>query len=582
MAKKDKKTQAEPAERDDALFEVLNKNRKRKRRKIIITVIVVAAVVAILAIVGVNMLQRRVEEQFGGDAAEVLSHTVTTGTISTVVSGSGSLEAEDLESITVPAGVTVNEVLVRKNASVEQGTVLATVDMASVISAMADLQAEIDALDDEISNAEDDALKTTVTAGVAGRVKAVFGKKGDKVADVMYENGALALLSLDGYMSFTLNTESLQAGDQVTVLRPNGKKITGKVDSVVAGVATVLVTDNGPQYGEEVSVTDGDGQELGTAKLEIHSPLRITGYAGTISGVKASEGDKVSASTKLFTLKDTEYSANYESLLRTRSEKEEQLLELLQIQHDGALLAQKKGSVQSVDFTENSTEGSTAVVTLSADETMSVTITVDETDILSLELGQQVFVTVSSVSDSSFAGTLTEIDRTGTGSGSYSAVVELQKQSGMLAGMTASVSVQIEGVDNALLIPLDALHLTSDGAYVYTTYDPQRQEYGGKVDVVTGLQSSTYVEIKSGLKEGDTVYYTEQKTENSFGFGNMGGQMPNFGGGGEMPNFGGGGSGQMPNFGGSGSGQMPSFSGSGSGQMPSFGGSGSGRPNRGG
>ena len=577
MAKKEKKVQSAPAQKDDALFEALSLNRKKKRRKIIITVVSIVLVVAILGVIGVNALQRKVQQQFGGTGAEVLSYTVTTGTISKVVSGSGSLTAVDLESITVPAGVTVNKVLVKKNAAVEQGTVLATVDMASVISTMADLQTEIDELDAQISNAEGDALSSTVAAGVSGRVKVLFGQKGDKVADVMYEHGALAILSLDGYMSFTLNTETLASGDQVTVTRSNGKKITGNVESVVAGVATVLVSDNGPEYGEEVTVTDGKGQVLGTVTLDIHSPLRITGYAGTISAVKVSEGEKVSASAKLFTLKDTEYSANYESLLRTRGEKEEQLLSLLQIQHDGAILAQKNGSVQSVDFTENSTQGSTSVVTLSADEKMSVTITVDETDILSLEVGQQVYVTVSSVGDSSFAGTLTEIDKTGTGSGSYSAVVELSKQSGMLSGMTASVSVQIEGVDNALLIPLEALHLTSDGAYVYTSYDPQRQEYGGRVDVVTGLQNSSYVEIKSGLKEGDAVYYTEAQENNSFGgFGGMGG----FGGGsGQMPNFGGSSS-QMPNFGGS-SGQMPNFGGS-SGQMPNFSGSGSsGRPSRG-
>ena len=32
----------------------------------------------------------------------------------------------------------------------------------------------------------------------------------------------------------------------------------------------------------------------------------------------------------------------------------------------------------------------------------------------------------------------------------------------------------------------------------------------GKVDVVTGIENSTYIEIKSGLSVGDTVYYTEQ------------------------------------------------------------------------
>ena len=565
MGRKEKDIRQEQVQRDDALFEALDKNRKRKRRKIIITVVSIVLVVAVLAVLGVSFLQRRVREQFASTGAEVLSHTVSTGSISTVVSGSGSLADVDLESVTVPAGVTVNKVLVKKNATVQKGTVLATVDMASVISAMAVLQTEIDELDDQISNAEDDATGSSVKAGVAGRVKAVFAKKNEKVADVMYDDGALAIISLDGYMSATLETDALKIGDKVTVVLSGGKKVTGKVDNVIAGVATILVTDNGPRYREEVKVLDSKSKELGTAKLEIHSPLRITGYAGTISAVKVSEGDKVSASTKLFTLKDTEYSANYEALLRTRSEKEETLLALLKIQHDGAVLADKPGSVQSVDFTENMEDAETPVVTLSADQKMSVTVTVDETDILSLELGQQVYVTVSSVSEDVFAGTLTEIDRSGT-SGSYSAVVELEKSSGMLSGMTASVSVQIEGVENALLIPVDALHLTSDGAYVYTSYDPEREEYGGRVDVVIGLQNSTYVEIKSGLQAGDTVYYTEPVKNNGFGgFGNMGG----FGGNGQMPNFGGNGG----QWGGSSGSQRPGSSGN---QRPS--GSGNQRP----
>ena len=131
----------------------------------------------------------------------------------------------------------------------------------------------------------------------------------------------------------------------------------------------------------------------------------------------------------------------------------------------------------------------------------------------------------------------------------------------MLSGMTASVSVKIEGVDDAILIPIEALHKTSDGAYVYTSYNEEYQEYGGKVDVVTGLENSTYVEIKSGLSVGDTVYYTEQES----GFGS-------FGSGGFPGGIGGSGGG-MPDFGGD---QMPDFGG---GQMPDFGGnSGSGRP----
>ena len=550
MSKKEKAV----ASKDDSLFEALGKNKKRRRRRILITMVSIAAVLAITGVVGVAALQRKVRQEFASSAGVVLSHTVSTGTISTVVSGSGSLTDVDLESITVPDGVEITEVLVKPNDTVAVGDILATVDMASVVSAMADLQAEIEALDEEISDAEDDEASDVIYAGVSGRVKAIFAEADDEVADVMYEQGALALLSLDGCMAVDIESEGLSSGDSVTVKLSDGSKVTGTVESSIGGVATILITDNGPEYEEAVTVLDADGAQLGEGNLYIHSALRVTAYAGTVEAVKTSLNKTVSSSAKLFTLEDTAYSANYNSLLRNRSEKEEVLLQLLTIQRDGAVLASMPGSVYSVDYEE----GGTSIATLSADEKMSVTISVDESDILSLALGQQVTVSVASVSEDSFEGTLTEIDRTSASSGTYSAVVEIDKAEGMLSGMTASVSVQIEGVENAILIPIEALHLTSDGAYVYTSYNEEYQEYGGKVDVVTGLENSTYVEIKSGLNVGDTVYYTE--SQSSFGgFGGMGGfpggmgEMPDFGGG-NMPSFEGGG---MPNFGGDRPGGFP-------------------------
>ena len=564
MAKKDKQTDVPVSQRDDALFETLGKNKKRKKRRIIITVVSIVLVFAIIAVVGVSFLRQRVREQFASGSGEVLSYEVSTGSISTVVSGSGSLTDVDLESITVPEGVEITEVKVKRNQTIARGDILATVDMASVVSAMADLQLQIEDLDEQLIDAEDDSASTTIYAGVTGRVKAIFGEAELSVPDVMYEHGALALLSLDGYMAVDIETDALAVGDSVTVRLSDEEEVSGTVESVVGGKATVLVTDNGPEYDETVTVLNGVGTALGTGNLYIHSSLKITGYAGTISRVNTSLNAKVSDTTRLFTLEDTGYSANYTSLLRDRAELEETLLELLTIQRDGAVLAANDGSVYSVDYSD---EAATSVITLSADEKMSVTISVDESDILSLELGQSVSVSVSSVSEDSFEGTLTEINRTSSSSGTYSAVIEITKEEGMLSGMTASASVRIEGVDNAILIPIEALHKTSDGAYVYTSYNEEYQEYGGKVDVVTGLENSTYVEIKSGLKVGDTVYYTEE--ESGFNFGNMpgGGNFPggmDFGNmpgdsGSERPDFGGG---QMPDFGGGG-GERP-----GSGNFP--------------
>ena len=568
MSKKKQQATQMPSlnEKDDALFEALGKSKKKKKRKILRTVISIVLILAIVLVAGVSVLQRRVREQFAKSDVEILSYEVTTGTISTLVSGSGTLQNVDTESVDIPSGVELTEILVSYSDAVEAGDLIATVDMGSVRSSMSEFQTVISELDEQISDAEGDKVSSYIKAGVSGRVKIIHVEKDTEVADAMVAHGAVAVLSLDGYMAVEIRTEALSQGDAVTVILADGDAVTGTVEHAAAGKAIVLVTDNGPAYDEEVTVHSEDGITLGSGKLYIHNPLAVTGYAGTVSRVNVKENQKVSASTTLLTLTNTASSANYDALLRQRQEAEEVLLELLMIQRNGGITAPISGSIYSVS--EIDAEELTEVAVISPDVSMSVTITVDESDILSLAVGQEADVTVSSVSDETLKGLVTEIDKTGA-SGSYTALIRLDKVTGMLPGMTASVDVRIEGVDDAIIIPVDALNRTSTGAYVYTSYDEETQQYGGRVDVVTGLSNDNYVEIKSGLSVGDKVYYTESR---SFGnmFGNMGfGNRP--GGNGDM------GFGNMPNMPGNnssrpGSNNMP-------GNMPNF--NGNSRPNRG-
>ena len=567
--KVDAKGTTELNAKDEALFEALHQTKKAKKRKLIRTIIVIVVVLAVVLASGVSILRRQVRQQFGSSREEVLSEQAERGTISTVVSGSGMLVNVDTETVSVPTGVEVTEILVAYGDTVEEGDLLAVVDMSTVRTAMSELQAEIEDLDDQITDAEGDTISSYVKAGVKGRVKIIYGKEGMLVEDAMVDYGGLAVISLDGYMAVQIETDALKEGDAVTVTLSDGEETDGTVKSVVGKTATVLVTDNGPEYDEEVTVKTEAGTEVGAGKLYIHNPLMVTGYAGTVKTVKAKLNQQVSTSTKLFILTDTSSTASYDALLRSRSEKEETLLELLLIQRYGGMVSPISGSVYSVadldSEDDEETEEITDIITLSPDVSMSVTISVDESDILSLELGQTADVTVSSVSDETLPGTVTEIDKTDS-SGSYTAVVTLDKVQGMIPGMTASVDVRIEGVDDAILIPVDALHQTSTGYYVYTSYDEGTEEFGGKVDVIPGISNSNYVEIKSGLKEGDTVYYTEaQDFFSAMGFGNMG-SMPNMGGN----------SGSMPDFGGSGGGNRPS-GGMPSGGMPSGGGMPGGR-----
>ena len=544
---------SEQNQRSDALFEVLSQNKKKRKRKILRTVLIIIAVIAVILVSLVFYLRHRVEQRFASSATEVLRYEVTTGTINTIVSGSGTLAQVDVEDITVPTGVEIIEVLVENRDTVSQGDILATVDMATVMTTLADVQDQLDDLDDEIADAKGDTVSSNITAGVSGRVKRILAEKDTDVTACMAENGALAYLSLDGYMAVDIETDSLTKDEKVTVRRADGAELEGKVSSAVKGKATVLVTDNGPKFDEEVTILR-DGTEVGSGKLYIHSPLAIIGYAGTVSGVSVAENASVQSYTTIFTLKNTSFSANYDTLLRDRQDLEETMMDLLTIYRVGAVAAPFDGTVSSVLFDEEAGKGQTNVLTLYPNQSMSITISVDETDILALKEGQEAEVVVSSVSDEALTGIVTDISReatTASGISLYSAEVTVDNVPGMLPGMTADVDVKIEGVENAIIIPVEALRQTSAISYVFTTYDEETKQYGGMVEVTTGMQNDTYVEILSGLQVGDTVCYTEQKSFFEIMFGAMGGGMPSGGpggmSGGQRPgNMGGG----APNFGG--------------------------------
>ena len=542
---------------DEELFSSLEKKKKKKKRKRRITVIIIVALVLVALAVTVATLRKRVTEKFT-EEEDVKSAQAALGSISTTVSGSGQLSEVDEEELTVPAGVKLNEVVVSAHDTVSRGDVLATLDIPSVMSAMSDIQSEIDDLDGELSDAARDAVNSSVKAGVGGRVKKIYAAVGDSVMNRMYSDGALALISLDGYMAVEIRTDALSAGEAVTVELPDGKSVNGTVETAGSGAAVVLVSDDGPELGAAVTVRSAEGAEIGSGELYIHNSLKITGISGTVSRINTAENRKVYSNTVLFTLKDTSYSANYESLLKERNDKEEILVELVSLYRSGALLAPYDGSVTSVDYDEDAVDESkeTPIVTMSPDESMMVSINIDESEILSLELGQSAQVTVDSIGENVFVGELTKINKTASSASGvtrYAAEITLPKEAGMLAGMSASVIIRIQGVDGAVIIPLDALHQTSAVSYVYTGYNKETRQYEGLREVVAGISNSSYVEIISGLNEGETVYYTESET---FSFGNFGfgGNRPSGGndipsgdfGGGSMPSggFSGGGGGK--------------------------------------
>lgn len=552
----------------------------RRKSKItaggIVRVIIVLLFLLAAGAAAVRYMSSRVESEYAqDDKEEASSAQVTRGSISTSVYGSGRLYDDDEESFTIPEDVELEEIYVQPGEKVEEGQLFATVNLNSVLTAMAALEDEIAALDSQINSASIQSASGYLSSSVYGRVKKIYAETGDSVADVMREHGALMLLSLDGFMALDveIGEGALFAGESVTLVSESSLSYPGTVDSVLGNVATVLLSDQGTVYGERLEVISSSGESVGSGVLYIHSPLKVIGYTGTVSFVNVRDNSVVYSGSTLLSLSDMSNSAKYEGLLRERAKLEDEMGRLIRIYRDGAIYFELSGTVKTVSAsdaedraqaeaeaaangtTATTTENAVEYYTLSPDKSMSVSLSVDESDILSVSVGQSATVTVDALDDQSFSGSVTEIDRVGESSSgvtSYTALVSIEKSESMLAGMSASATISIEGVENALLIPVDALKKTSTSYYVYTALNEDGTP-GGMREVSVGISNAQYVEIKDGLSEGETVYYYENEDEGFFGGGmsgmgsgmsGMGGGMPGMGGG--RPNMGGG----MPNMGG--------------------------------
>ena len=156
------------------------------------------------------------------------------------------------------------------------------------------------------------------------------------------------------------------------------------------------------------------------------------------------------------------------------------------------------------------------ILSVTPQETVTVSITIDELDILDVHKGQEASVTLDALHGQVFTGVITEVNRNASNSGGhskYSAVVELKRIPNMLGGMNASVSITTENLKGILVVPAEALDEQDGQTIVYTSYDSRTETPGSPVAVKTGLSDGISVQILSGLSEGDTVWYEYYEAE---------------------------------------------------------------------
>jgi macrolide-specific efflux system membrane fusion protein len=159
----------------------------------------------------------------------------------------------------------------------------------------------------------------------------------------------------------------------------------------------------------------------------------------------------------------------------------------------------------STSSSGTSTVSSSRVAVITNDATPIINVTLGETDVPNVKIGQKATVTFDSITSETFTGVVATVDRIGTISSnvtSYGVNIKLDSGSNqILPNMAATADIIIDTATDALYVPSAAL-VTQNG----TTY--AKTLVGGKevdVTVETGISDDTNTVITSGLTEGETV-----------------------------------------------------------------------------
>ena len=669
------------------------------------------------------------------DKASILSAEAALADISKTVSGAGTLTDEDAVEIKLPYGVEVTKYLVNNGDFVTEGQPLAEVDRIDVMNSIYEYQEDIEYVETQMALYTDTGEMNFLTTASAGRVMELYADVGDSISDVMLEHGALAVLSLDGLLAVDIETDAIPVGSSVGVAAPDGTILSGHAESKKNGVTVITINQDGRTVGESVSVFNENSETIGSGELYVHSPLKISGYNGTIEAVHVKINQDMQAGGTVFTYSGNSSSAEYDVYAAKHTELAGYMEELFKMYTDGTVNASAAGVVSGIDedaaaellaasgdgsaaldlltnvttlenggtdhvvsdtaaegypyvyyeagkvnymvtnydaavnpgiyysagvitavnldnngeivsvayretrgdryevsrqaldavingadcdegkilpvpsyglnagnakegalllFTysvqsqstydealsvsvvdENGTiisggssagsgsaggetvtgdasmsggqmtgggsasgmTGSTAqqaayeyyptkqtkIMSVTPQDTMTVDITVDELDILSIKKGQDVQITLDALAGQSFDGIITDIGVSGSNSGGntkYTAEVTIDRAPNMIAGMNATALITLETDEDLLTVPSEALVSEGTRTYVYTSYDSKTGALGNPVDVTTGASDGILTEITSGLKAGNTVWYSYyDKPDNDFSFG---------------------------------------------------------------
>lgn len=557
--------QKEKNEQETGIQKAPKKGRPKKKG--VLVLIIGAAVLA--AVFGLWLLKSRSARTSSEGVQGQRTAVVTKGTITSELSSSGVISPKDTYSLTSLVEGEVISADFEEGDQVTEGQILYQIDVSSMESELKSASTSLERAQKKYEKAQEDYNEAvsdysgnTYKATRTGYIRELNIQAGDQVG----QNTDIASIYNDQIMKIRVpflaqEAAAIGAGNQaVLTLTDTEEQINGVVTAVsnmdevldggrIVRYVTIEAANPGGLTSSHSAVAEINGMVCtAEGSFEAATDLVMKAdlpFSVEVEAMLVHEGDYVTEGTPIFRIA----SKDAEDLLDTYQDamaQAEESLESAQSKVDSTkesydnytITAPISGQVITKSVKEgdtisrNSGSSDTTLAVIYDLSQLTFEMSVDELDVRSVQVGQKVSVTADALEGQTFTGTVTNVSLESVQSNgvtNYPVTVTLDETGDLLPGMNVDGVILLDQTEDALMIPIDSL---MRGNRVYVKDDTVKEAAGSvpagfrAVEVETGLTNDDYVEIVSGLSEGEEVYVNESlKSTDAFMMGVPGGGM---------------------------------------------------------
>ena len=525
---------------------------------------IVLCVLAVAVIGGGTAFLSRTRAKAAKAEITYTTASVEKRSITNALTGSGTLQPADSYTVTTLVSGEVLSDTFEEGDIVEKDQLLYTIDSSDVSTTETQAQTNYT-----------QALKAKYpTADISGTVSEVYVSNGDAVSagtelcrisasndltidfqfsyakDGDFYVGQPAKIYLNGYAGYIDGTVA-QIGSSSVANGTGMKMTTVRVKAANPGLVSGDCT---------ASAVVGNYTSYGQTTVKVGTGSTITASAsGKVSGLTLMPGDSVSSGQRICTITGDSVDNQLQNAKASLENAQDRLDDYMVTSPITGTVVEK--TVKAGDNVGTGSNSNNTLCIIYDLTYLEMTLNIDELDIDNVEVGQTVNITSDAKAGQTYTGVVTKVSVVGNTSGgttTYPVTVRIDETDGLRPGMNVDAEIVLSSADDVLAIPSlavnrgDTVLVTSDSPSAANALEQEAPEGYAYVQVTTGVSDDSYIEITSGLQEGDTVAYLRTASSGSdmmmsgMPGGDMGGGMP--GGGGGMPSGGPGGGGPGGGF----------------------------------